>query len=100
MRLVTKEIMAAAELVDPAKHAGVVDGASLIVRSGQSYDFAEVERVKGGLAFRVPGHSTLLMLDEDALVGIEVRLADGAEDAHKIRSLTDLLAWAAKERKA
>ncbi|UIN38390.1 hypothetical protein [Methylobacterium oryzae] len=100
MRLITKEIVAKALLLDPAKHKGMIDRAMLLLRNRDAYAYEAAEQVKGGLAFRIPNTGELVMVDEEELVGLTVKPNAALKDKHAIEDLPALIAWATKGGKA
>ncbi len=99
MRLITKELVNQAILVDPAQHDGMVIAARLQTRRG-SYGFTNIERVKGGVTFAIPETGELVMLDEDELVGLSVEPNATLKTKHAVTTLPELLAWAEKKQSA
>lgn len=96
MRLITKEVVAKAILLDPIKHDGLIVTARLLMRSGAVYTYEAAEQVKGGLAFRIPSTGELVMVDEEELVGLTVDVSTLLLHKHEVKTLPDLLAWLAK----
>jgi hypothetical protein len=99
MRLITKEVVAKALLLDPVKHDGMIVGARLLLRNGAAYGYEEVQQVKGGLAFRIPSTGELVMIDEEELVGLTVDVSAVLMHKHEVKTLPDLLTWAAKQER-
>jgi hypothetical protein len=97
VRLITKEIVNQAILVDPAEHDGMVLSAKLITRNG-AYSFRNVVRIKGGVAFNVPETGEMVMLDEEELIGLSVEASTILLHKHKVGALPELLVWAEKQR--
>ncbi len=97
MRLITKELVNQAVLVDPARHDGMILSARLHTRRG-SYGFTGIERVKGGIAFSVPESGELVMLDEEELVGLSVEPGAGLRTTKGCDTLPKLLAWAEEQQ--
>ena len=97
MKLITKEILTQAELVDPL-HNEQVAQAYFLTRGG-TYRFEMVERVKGGIAYRDPEFpEALSVLAEEELVGLKVELMPTAGPDHGIADLPALLRWSEKNR--
>lgn len=96
MRLITKELVNQAILVDPARHDGMVIAARLQTRRG-SYCYSNIEWVKGGVAFSTPETGELVLLDEDELVGLSVEPNVALKAKHGVSTLPELLVWAEKQ---
>lgn len=99
MRLITKEIVAKALLLDPIKHDGMIVGAKLLLRNGAAYAYEDAAQIKGGLAFRIPSTGELAMVDEEELVGLTADASAVLMHKHGVKTMPDLITWAAKQEK-
>jgi len=100
MRLITKEVVAKALLLDPARHDGMIVAARLLLRNRDAYAYEAAQQVKGGLAFRIPSTGELVMVDEEELVGLSVEPNAALAAKHSVKDLPALIAWATKAGKA
>ncbi len=99
MRLLTKEVMDQAVLVDPA-HNNLVESATLHLRTGEAYGFELAEKVKGGLTARsASNEAEHRFFDEEQLAGLSVVLSADAGPKHEVWSLTSLIEFTRKQQR-